>query len=266
MSDKPYALITGATSGIGLELAKLFAQDNFNLVIVARNQDELQNAASQLSQQYGVDVVPITADLFRRDAPFEVYEEVKRRGITVNALVNDAGQGQYGEFIETDINRELDIIQLNIGAYVALTKCFLKEMVARNEGKILNVSSIGGEMPGPLQAVYHATKAFVTSFTEAVRYEVKDTNVTITALLPGVTDTDFFRKANQEDARMVKEGSLANPAEVAKDGYKALMAGDDKIVSGFKNKAMVASSHIMPDTAVAVTMHKMMEPVKGDDE
>jgi short-subunit dehydrogenase len=261
MSNQQYALITGATSGIGLELARLFASDHYNLVIVARNQDELQSTATELSQQYGVEVVPIASDMFRREAPFEVYDEVSQRGIVVNVLVNDAGQGQYGEFIETDINRELDIIQLNIGAYVVLTKCFLKEMVARNEGKILNVSSIGGEMPGPLQSVYHATKAFVTSFTEAVRNEVKDTNVTITALLPGVTDTDFFRKADQEDARMVKEGSLADPAKVAKDGYQALMAGDDKIVSGLMNKAMVASSHMMPDKTVAASMHKMMEPV-----
>ncbi|MCE6988633.1 SDR family oxidoreductase [Dyadobacter sp. CY323] len=269
MSNQQYALVTGATSGIGLELARLFAQDKYNLVIVARSQDELESTASALSGQYGVEVVPIASDMFRREAPFEVYEEVKRRGIVVNVLVNDAGQGQYGEFIETDINRELDIIQLNIGAYVVLTKFFLKEMVARNEGKILNVSSIGGELPGPLQAVYHATKAFVTSFTEAIRNEVKETNVTITALLPGVTDTDFFRKAEQEDARMVKEGPLADPAKVAKDGYEALMSGDDKIVSGLMNKAMVASSHIMPDTAVAATMHKMMEPVegkKGEDE
>ncbi|KAA6439811.1 SDR family oxidoreductase [Dyadobacter flavalbus] len=261
MSNQQYALVTGATSGIGLELAKLFANEKYNLVIVSRNQDELERTASELHQQYGVEVVAIAKDLFKREAPFELYDEVSRRGIVVNVLVNDAGQGQYGEFIETDINRELDIIQLNIGAYVALTKCFLKEMVVRNEGKILNVSSIGGEMPGPLQSVYHATKAFVTSFTEAVREEVKDTNVTLTLLLPGVTDTDFFRKADQENAKMVKEGSLADPAKVAKDGYEALMAGKDKIISGLMNKAMVASSHMMPDTMVASNMHKMMEPV-----
>jgi len=261
MSDQKHALITGATSGIGLELAKLFAADQYNLVLVARSQDELERTAFEITQQYAVEVIPIARDLFKREAPFEVYEEVSRRGIVINVLVNDAGQGQYGEFIETDINRELDIIQLNVGAYVTLTKCFLKEMVARNEGRILNVSSIGGEMPGPLQSVYHATKAFVTSFSEAVRNEVKNTNVTITALLPGVTDTDFFQKADQEDAKMVKEGSLADPAKVAKDGYEALMAGEDKIVSGFKNKAMVASSHVMPDSTVAATMHNMMEPV-----
>jgi short-subunit dehydrogenase len=220
----------------------------------------------EFKQQYNIEVIPLAKDLFKRESPFEIYDDLKSRGIQVNVLVNDAGQGQYGKFIETDINRELDIIQLNIGAYVMLTKFFLKEMVARNEGKILNVSSIGGEMPGPLQSVYHATKAFVTSFTEAIRSEVKNTNVTITALLPGVTDTDFFRKADQEDAKMVKEGSKSDPAEVAKDGYDALMAGDDKIVSGLKNKAMVAASHVMPDEKVADTMHKMMEPTTKKDK
>jgi len=259
-TNQEYALVTGATSGIGYELAKLFAKDNFNLVIVARNGEELEKRAAEFRTEYQIEVVPIAKDLFLRESPFEVYEEVKQRGLTVTALVNDAGQGQYGEFTETDINRELDLIQLNIGAYVILTKLFLKEMVARGAGKILNVSSIGGEMPGPLQAVYHATKAFVTSFSEAIRSENKDRGILITALLPGVTDTDFFRKANQEDAKMVKESDLADPARVAKDGYEALLRGDDKIVSGFMNKAMVASSHIMPDSAVADMMHKSMEP------
>jgi short-subunit dehydrogenase len=179
----------------------------------------------------------------------------------VDLLVNDAGQGQYGEFVETDIYRELDIIQLNIGAYVVLTKCFLQEMVARGEGKILQVSSIGGELPGPLQSVYHGTKAFVTSFTEAIREETKDSGVTITALLPGVTDTDFFRKADMEQSKLVAEGSKADPAQVAKDGYEALLAGKDKVISGFKNKVQVAMSNLMPDDMVAANMHQQGKPV-----
>jgi len=260
-NEQKYALITGATSGIGLELAKLFAQDQYNLVIVARSEEELASIAGQLSQQYGVQVETIAKDLFKREAPFEVYEEIKAKGIQIDALVNDAGQGQYGKFTETDINRELDIIQLNIGAYVVLTKLFLKEMVARNEGKILQVSSIGGELPGPLQSVYHGTKAFVTSFTEAIRAENKDTNIAITALLPGVTDTDFFDKADMEDSKLVQEGSKADPAKVAKDGYEALLANKDKIISGFKNKAQVAMSNLMPDDMVANNMLKQGEPI-----
>ncbi|HEY0055470.1 MAG TPA: SDR family oxidoreductase [Pedobacter sp.] len=258
-TDQKYALITGATSGIGYELAKLFAQDGYNLIVVARNREELERAAGELNEQHHIQVVPIAKDLFKRESSFEIYQEVQSMGIQVDVLVNNAGQGQYGEFVDTDINRELDIIQLNIGAYVILTKLFLQDMVIRDQGKILNVSSIGGEMPGPLQAVYHATKAFVTSFTEAIRSENKGRNITITALLPGVTDTDFFRKADQEDAKMVKEGHRADPAKVAKVGFEALMEGKDKVIPGFANKAMVGSSMIMPDSSVADMMHKSME-------
>jgi len=264
MVNQKFALVTGATSGIGRELAKLLAKDQYNLVIVARSQPELEQTASELQNEYGIEVITIAKDLFIKESAFELYEEINGRGIVIDILVNDAGQGQYGEFVETDIYRELDIIQLNISAYVVLCKFFLKEMVARNEGKILNVSSIAGEMPGPLQSVYHATKAFVTSFSEGVRNEIKDTNVTITLLEPGVTDTGFFDKADMNDARMVKEGPRADPADVAKDGYEALMAGKDKVISGFMNKVMTWTSNIMTDTRNAGNMHKMMEPVADD--
>ncbi|TGE28127.1 SDR family NAD(P)-dependent oxidoreductase [Hymenobacter metallicola] len=265
-NEQKFALVTGATSGIGYELAKLLAQDKYNLVIVARNQQELDKTAAEFEQEYGIRVVPLAKDLFQREAPFEVYETVRAQGLEVEVLVNDAGQGQYGEFIETDINRELDIIQLNIGAYVVLTKCFLKEMVARGSGKILQVSSIGGELPGPLQSVYHGTKAFVTSFTEAIREETKDSGVTITALLPGVTDTDFFRKADMERSKLVAESTKADPAKVARDGYEALLAGKDKIISGLKNKVQVAVSNVIPDDLVAANMHQQGKPVDGESK
>lgn len=262
MSDnKKYVLITGATSGIGYELAKLFAKDHYNLIIVARSDEELTATATKLKQEYGIEVVPIAKDLFKQESAFEVYDEVRAKGIQVDVLVNNAAQGLYGEFVNTDIRRELDMVQLNIGAYIILTKCFLKEMIARNEGKILNVASIAGKLPGPLQAVYHGTKAFVHSFTEALRSEIKDTGVTITSLLPGPTDTDFFRKAEMESSKIVQEGSLANPAKVALDGYNALMAGDDMVVSGLKNKAQVAMGNVLPDSTVAETMHKQQKPV-----
>ena len=259
------ALITGATSGIGYELAKLFAKDKYNLVIVARSQDELRQTAAELEQQYGIQVTPIAKDLFEKEAPFEVYADVKAQGIQIDVLVNDAGQGQYGTFTTTDIDRELDIIQLNVGAYVTFTKLYLQEMVARKAGKILQVSSLGGEIPGPLQAVYHGTKAFITSFTEAIREETKESGVTITLLEPGVTDTDFFRKADMERAKLVAEGSKANPADVAKDGYDALLAGKDKVVSGFMNKVQHVVSSILPDDMVAAQMPKQGEPVDGNE-
>ena len=255
------ALITGATSGIGRELARLFAQDKYNLVIVARSPDELAQTAGELKQQYGVEVMTIAKDLFQRSAPFEVYDEIKAQGLQIDALVNDAGQGQYGEFKDTDINRELDIIQLNIGAYVTFTKLYLREMLARQAGKILLVSSIAGELPGPLQAVYHGTKAFVASFADAIQNETKDSAVTITALEPGLTDTDFFRKADMTQAKNVAEGNPADPADVAKDGYEALMKGEQKVVSGFMNKVQVAVSNVIPDALVADKIHQESAPV-----
>jgi hypothetical protein len=257
-----YALITGATSGIGHELAKLFAKDQYNLVIVARNEKELNNCSNEMKQQYGVNVITIAKDLFKRESPFEVYDEVKSRGLKIDVLVNDAGQGQYGEFKDTDINRELDIIQLNIGAYITLTKCFLREMVDRKEGKILNVASIAGKMPGPYQSVYHGTKAFVQSWSEALRSELKDSGVTVTSLLPGATETDFFNKAQMQDSKIMQE-DMSDPADVAKDGYDALMAGKDMIISGMKNKMQVGMANVMPDSTVADKTKKQQEPSKN---
>lgn len=259
---KKYALITGATSGIGLELARLFAKDKYNLIIAARHEEDLDSCARML-QQEGIEVITISKDLFQRSAPFELYQEVRDRNITPDILVNDAGQGLYGEFVDTDLERELDIIQLNIAAVVVLTKLFLKDMVSRNTGRILNVASIAGKVPGPYQAVYHGTKAFIHSFNEAVRSEVKasGSTVTITSLLPGATDTDFFHKADMEGSKIVQEGKLGDAAAVAKDGYEALMDGKDMVISGFKNKVQVAMANVLPDSASAENMRKTQEPV-----
>src|SRR5205085_9980391 len=150
-----YTLITGGTSGIGYELAKLFAKDRHDLIIVARNEDELNNTSVELTQQFGIDVVKISKDLFIPQNAFDLYNEVIEKGLQVDILVNDAGQGYYGEFVDTDIIRELEIIQLNISSLVILTKLFLQDMVKRGEGKILNLSSIASKAPGPFQSVYH---------------------------------------------------------------------------------------------------------------
>jgi len=257
--NNKYAVITGASSGIGYELAKLFAQDGYNLVIVSRTESDLQNVASEFSSKYGVEVVSIAKDLFNPEAAFELYDEVKKRNIEVDVFVNNAGQGQYGLFVDSDIRRLLDIIQLNISSFTALTHLFLKDMVARNEGKILQLASIASEVPGPWQAVYHGTKAYVLQFTEGLIRELKDSDVTVTALQPGATQTDFFNKAEMQESKIL-DTNLADPAKVAKDGYQALMKGDDKVVSGFKNKVMVATSNIMPDTMVAAQMETMQEP------
>ncbi|MFD2720907.1 SDR family NAD(P)-dependent oxidoreductase [Hymenobacter monticola] len=259
------ALITGASSGIGRELANCFAQDKYNLVLVALEPDLLNQAASEIRQQYGVEVTTITKDLFKRDAPFEVYNEIKAKGTQIDVLVNDAGQGQYGTFDTTDINRELDIIQLNIGAYVVFAKLYLQEFKARNEGKILFVGSIAGELPGPLQAVYHGTKAFVNSFVESIQEENKDSNVTITNLLPGITKTDFFNKAHMTQAKNVAEGQGMEAADVAKEGYKALMKGESRHIAGVMNNVQVGFSKVMPDPLVAAQVHQQSKPVDGDE-
>ena len=264
-NSKNYALITGATEGIGYELAKLFAKDNYNLIIVARHQEELESRAQEFRQQ-GVEVVAIAKDLFKREEAFALCEEVQAKGIDVSVLVNNAGQGVYGLFKDTEIERELDIVDLNIAATIILTKHFAKQMIARNEGKILNLASIASKTPGPWQSVYHGTKAFVYSFSEAIRHEFKDHNITVTALMPGATDTDFFNKADMTQSKIVQESSLADPADVAKDGYDALMSGDDKIISGLKNKAMIGMANLMPDTAVAAMMDKQQEPVDNDKD
>jgi short-subunit dehydrogenase len=180
-------------------------------------------------------------------------------------LVNDAGQGEWGPFIHTDLERELDIIQLNIISLVSLTKYFVKEMAARNEGKILQVGSEVGTTPAPLLSIYAATKAFVLSFSAALADELKDTDITITALLPGATDTDFFHKAHQENTVVYREKNLSPPEEVAKDGYNALMRGENKIISGAKTKVNVFMSDLLGTKAGAANLHRQME-ISGDEK
>jgi uncharacterized protein len=262
-----YALITGATSGIGYELAKLFAKDGYNLVLVARGTDGgLEKTATEL-QASGVQVITLSKDLFKQEEAASIYDEVKARGIEIDALVNDAGQGLYGLFTDTELQRELDIIQLNISSLVTITKKFLQDMVARGSGKILNLSSMASKSPGPWQSVYHGTKAFVQSFTEAINNENKDKGVTVTALLPGPVDTDFFNKAEMNESKAVQDKSkLYDPADVAKDGYEAMMNGDDKVISGLKIKMQVAMSNMTTDSMAAENTRKMQEPVGADHE
>ena len=255
------ALITGGTSGIGKELAKLFAKDGYNLIIVARDKAELDSTATELKQN-GIQVSTIVKDLFKMDEAKALCQEVNGQ---VDVLVNDAGQGLYGLFTENELERELEIIHLNICATVILTKHFAIQMAKRGEGKILNLGSVAGKLPGPWQAVYHATKAFVLSFTTAVREEMKDSGVTFTALMPGATDTDFFNKAGMQDSKVVQDkDALSDPADVAKDGYNALMAGEDRVISGFKNKVQVNAANLMPDSNVAHTIYEQQKPVEQE--
>lgn len=257
-----YALVTGATSGIGYEICRLLAADSYNLILVARNTERLQKVTDDLKQEFSIEVTPLAKDLFLPRAAQEIYDEVQKMGIQVDVLVNDAGQGQWGAFADTELQRDLDIIQLNITSLVALTKYFLRDMIARNEGKILQLGSEAGTTPAPLFAVYAATKAFVLSFSAALANELKDTNITITALLPGATDTDFFHKAEQEETVVYQETQLADPQEVAKDGYEALKKGESKIISGAKTKMHVFMSDLLGTKLGAANMKRQMKPSK----
>jgi uncharacterized protein len=264
-SKERFALITGATSGFGFEFAKLFAEAGYNLVIVARDYEQIDKVAFRLRNEYRIDVHPLSVDLFKTNAAEEIYVAIKQKGIDIDVLVNDAGQGQYGKFIDYPLERDFDLIQLNITSLVALTKLFLKDMVGRNDGKILQVSSILGKVPTPMMSVYAATKAFVSSFTEGLINEVKDTNVTITALLPGAADTDFFHKAQGEDSKVYREQELQDPTKVARDGFDALMSGERRVISGVKNKIQAAASSILPDSALTAVMRSQMSPADKEE-
>ncbi len=253
---KKHVLITGGTSGIGYELAKLFAKDNYNIILVARDEQELKKIERELQDTYDVNVLSIATDLFDPENAFEIYEEVTSMGITLDVLVNNVGQGQYGEFADTDIRRELSIIQLNISSLIILTKLFLNDMIKRREGKILNLCSEASKITGPYQSVYQGTEAFVQSFTEAIRSEVKDAGVVITSILPGPTSTDFSNNAEMQELKIVQEAKLAIAAAVPKDGYDALMNNGEIVMPGFNNKGQVAGRNIMPGRMVADNFRK----------
>ncbi len=264
-NGQKHALITGATSGIGYELAKLFAKDGYNLILVARNEDNLRETAAEMkavSPKIHTHIFPI--DLFQPGAAEKIYTFTRDNGIIVDILVNDAGQGEGGLFIETALQREFDIIQLNIVALVSLTKYYLKEMVARNSGKILQLASSVSKAPSPQLSVYAATKAFVLSFTEALQKELESTEVTMTTLQPHKTDTDFFHKAKAEHTKNYREGMIYSPEEVAKAGYEGLMNGDATVLPGAINKFQNAMNLVMPDSAIASQMNQMGQP--SDEE
>ncbi len=255
------ALITGASSGIGSELTRLFAKDGYNLVLVDKNEEGMQQLASHFYNQYGTQTTLIQKDLANDTAPDEIYAETTGKGLQIDVLVNDAGFGEYGLFAtQTDLQKELSMVQTNAVALMHLTKLYLKDMVSRNEGKILMLGSEASVVPNPLMAVYGATKAFIKSFSEAIRNELKDTNITVTVLMPGATNTNFFKVAGATEAKGADPNKTADPAAVAKEGYEALMSGKDHVVAGWMNKARVAMAHILPDPLVAASVRSDMTP------
>ena len=254
------ALITGASSGIGFELARIFAKNEYDLII-ASGSDKIKGKASIL-RQYEVEVNEVVADLATQEGIDELYAKVISMGRPLDVAVLNAGVGVGGEFIATDFDEEMNMMNLNMVYMVGLTKNLLQDMVARNEGKILFTSSVAAEMPGPYYAVYAASKAFVQSFVEAIRYEMKDTkkNVTITSLQPGATDTEFFARANMEDTK-AGEGKKDDPAVVAQQGYDALMSGKDHVVAGsFMNTVQSTAAKFMSEAQGAAAQGKNVKP------
>jgi short-subunit dehydrogenase len=259
-----YALVTGGTSGIGYELAKKLAGDGYNLIIVARDQEQLKTVEEDLGQ-FGTLIKTLSIDLFEEDAAKRIYDATREMGINVDILINDAGQGEWGMFVDTNLERQLDIIRLNVNSLVSLTYYFMKDMVERDQGRILQLGSEVSKSPTPLMAVYAATKAFVLSFTEALINELEDTNVSMTLLMPGATDTDFFDKAGAENTKVYRESKLDSPADVAADAYEALMKGERRII-GSRGKMNVAMANVTPDNVNASKLRKSMEPSQKDDD
>ncbi|MES2458792.1 MAG: SDR family oxidoreductase [Bacteroidota bacterium] len=258
-SSNKTALITGATSGIGYELAKLFAKDNYNLVLIGHSRSKLNSVTTEFELLYpNQQFLAIEKDLGKDGAAAEIYNETNSRGIVINVLVNDAGIGEAGTFTNTELEKNLTIIHVNIIALVSLTHFYLKEMLARNEGKILQLGSVASFSPNPLLSVYAASKAFVLSFSEALINEIKDSKVTMTVLAPNATDTGFFIRANAEHT-LAGVAEKDKPEDVARAGYEALMKGEHRHIYGLSAKAIVAMSNIMPDEALAAQNRKQFE-------
>lgn len=254
-------LITGASSGIGLDLAKVFAANKFEVILTARNQARLDALARQLEKEHGVYAHVIVADLADTEGPHQIFSEVTRRGLPVHNLVNNAGFGVYGEFRRNRLEDELQMIQVNITALTHLTKLALPGMLERKSGRIMNVASTAGFQPGPLMAVYYATKAYVISFSEAIANELKSTGITVTCLCPGATATDFAVRADMEKSRLFNLGSMSSLA-VAKAGFKGMIKGKTLIVPGVKNKLLAQSIRFSPRKAVTAIARKIQERVK----
>lgn len=261
--NRPLAVVTGASSGIGYELAKQFAQNGFDLLVTATGSSI--NEAAKAFEGLGAKVETVQADLATYDGVETLYDKIKATGQPVDAIAINAGVGVGGDFArETDLKDELNLINLNVVSSVHLAKRVVKDMVERGKGRILFTSSIAALMPGPFEAVYAASKAFLHSFSEALRNELKDTGVTVTALMPGPTETNFFHRAEMDDTK-VGTDKKDDPASVAKQGFEALMADKDDVIAGsLMTKIQGTVSKVLPDTINAEQHRKLSEPGSGN--
>jgi short-subunit dehydrogenase len=254
------ALITGASSGIGLDLAELMAPD-FDLIVTARNQIELEKIARDLEAGYSTHVHAIAADLTLPEAPRQIFSEIERRGLPVDILINNAGFGLYGPFAESDSKASLGMIEVNTAALTSLTRLVLPGMIHRRRGKIMNVASTAGFQPGPLMAVYYATKAYVIMFSEAIANELKGSGVSVTCLCPGATATKFAGRANMEESRLFKMSAMQSK-DVALAGYKGMMAGKGMVIPGLLNKTFAMSVRFSPRKLVTAISRSLQEKAK----
>ena len=243
------ALVTGASTGIGRELARVFAQHGHPLVLVARNGPRLHQLADELREQYKVAVDVLIKDLSLATTASELFQELNQKSLSINILVNNAGLDVYGDFVDTDWAEELRLLQVNLLTLTQLTKLLLKDMRAQGYGRILNLGSTGSFIPSPLNAVYSATKAYVLSFSEAVAEELRGSGVTITVLCPGVTRSEFHQRAGMERIRLLRFGVM-EAGVVAEAGYQALMAGRRVVVPGWINQIQVLAARLLPSSVM----------------
>jgi short-subunit dehydrogenase len=254
-------LITGASGGIGYELAKLFARNQHNLVLAARSADKLAQLATELRTQ-GVTVKTVPLDLSTPLAPKFLFDQLQTEGVAVDLLINNAGFGAFGEFAQMSNDKIVGQIQLNITALTELTRLFLPAMLARHSGRIMNVASTAGFQPGPLMAVYYATKAYVISFTEALANEVRNSGVTVTCFCPGATHTEFAKRAGNDKSRVFKQLGAMNVERVALDGYRAVMEGRTLAISGAHNWLVAQSTRFAPRKMVTAISRWISEPTQ----
>lgn len=256
---KKVALITGASTGIGKELCKVHAEKGGDLIIVARRKEKLEQLKSELENKNSINVMVITKDLSLPNSPKEIYDEVKSADIEIDYLINNAGFGGRGKFHERDWDKDYAMINLNIVALTALTRLFLPDFVKRNSGKILNVSSTASFMPGPLQAVYYATKSYVTFFSNALAEELYDTNITVTTLMPGATETEFAKVSGMDKTDLFKKAFSAR--KVAEDGYYGMLKGKMDVVSGvtIPQRIMISMVPVLPKKMLLKQIRQMQE-------
>ncbi len=253
------ALITGASGGIGAELAGVFAANRCDLVLVARDEARLHAVGEALTLRWGIRYTAIAADLSAAGAVATLVGELERREIAVDVLINNAGFATYGQFKDLDLAGEMRMLQVNIVALTELTRRLLPGMAERRWGKILNVASTAAFMPGPLMAVYYASKAFVLSFSEAIGEELRGTGVTVTALCPGPTSTGFQARAGMEESKLVRDRAIMDAATVAREGYAALMGGRPIVVPGLKNRLQALVPKFLPRRLVPVMVRNAQE-------